>query len=112
MKIVGNDIYISPEDRNKQIDFENTRIKEIMKQAIPVLQDYDFENVYIENVIQQLAKDGYILPNDGYVDGQIFWGAATTYILGRKGMKFVVERVKKEYPYPLKDYKFKYRKGK
>ena len=110
MKIVGKDIYILPEDRNKQIDFENSRIKEIMKQAIPVLQDYDFENVYIENVIQQLAKDGYILPNDGRVDGQMFWGAATTYILGRKGMKVAVERVKKEYP--LKDYRMKFRKGK
>ena len=112
MKIADSIIFIFPEDRDKTIDFENSRIKEIMMQAMPVLKDYDFENVYIENVIQQLAKDGYILPIDGRVDGQMFWGAVTTYILGRKGMKIKLERVKKENPLPLKNYKMKFRKDK
>ena len=103
MKYEGDIIYISKEDRDKLIDFKGTEVKKSLMSYLPVLRDYDFEKVCIENIIEQLAKDGYILPIDGRVESRLFWGAAVKYILSRKGMEFRLEQIPKSYP--LKNYK-------
>lgn len=110
MKIDGETIYIEEADRKKTIDFDESIVKKTMTKAMPFLRDFDFENVYIENVIQQLAKDGYILPYDGRVEARMFWGAAITYILGRKGIKASIKLKDTSSQFYPKDYKMKFKK--
>jgi len=96
MKITNDGVFIDKDDRHKKLEFSpKSNVKFSMMNILPMLNDYDFENIYLENVIQQLAKDGYILPLNGYVPVRMFWGAVTTYILGRKGIKIKLEKINK-----------------